>query len=553
MAGGPSPLPFTCHDGGYDFTLVSVVPDDCICSICSKILKSPYLTECCGQDYCESCIGHWLQVCANQTCPQCRSAAFRYIQDKKMERRIRDLEVYCPHQEEGCGWTGELSLTASHFTSEDGCPFVVVECRNKCGKKLPRKELKAHVDAICPLRIVSCQYCHQTGSYESIMTEHYDQCLQTPIPCTNDCGKLVTRNNLRAHLENECSSRCPFHRAGCSATVAYKDLEAHTASCKHLPKAFLLLQGEMDSLKSQLQSVQVKNKTLSKDLARAKSEIVAAQEKLTEQTQLISNTVTTELGFILSSHAQATQTEALAMECIKTRLGSDAAHLQCEAAPVTFRMSNYAEHKETSLVWYTPPFFITSGYKMCLAVHLNGFGVGRGTHLSVCLHQMVGEFDSDLLWPFYFDEMMEVRLLQQCEGPKRSWRDKAFHHHSESAKTLPSEHERRDSRLKSLSLSRHTLPQPSKLKLRRAASPGSPPVGEIQQLRISAPMHQVADSRLPAGPVVGKLELFCLQGVVEGMVHRDTLVFQCAVKQCNLTASILPGAPTGAHTKPPAS
>ena len=468
-----------------------------------------------------------------------------------MERRIRELEVYCPHREEGCDWKGEVAMTASHFMSEEGCPFVVVECLNKCGEKLPRKELKVHINTVCRLREVKCQYCHQTGSYESVMTEHYDQCREIPIACTNSCGKLVSRNTLQAHLQNECSSRCPFHRVGCSATIAYRDLETHTALCmsKHLPKAFLLLQKEMDSLKSELRSVQVENKTLSKDLTRAKSDLTAAQEKLQKQSDLISTTVSTELDFMQSSHAHATQTEALALECLKTQLGSSVVLLQCEEEPATFRMSNYAEHKETGLVWYTPPFFIVNGYKMCLAVHVNGFGTGKGTHLSLCLHQMVGEYDSQLKWPFLFDEMMEVGLLQQSEGAKRSWRSKAFHNHG-STKSLRSEYER-DTR--SNSLSHHTSPRLANQKLHRPVSPVSPLLGEPQQLRISAPMQQVTYSRLPAGPVVGKLELFCLQGVVEAMVYRDTLVFQCAVKQRNLTASVLLGPPARGHTKAPVS
>ena len=37
---------------------------------------------------------------------------------------------------------------------------------------------------------------------------------------------------------------------------------------------------------------------------------------------------------------------------------------------------------------------------MRLAVHLNGVGAGKGTHVSIFLHQMVGEMDDELQWPF---------------------------------------------------------------------------------------------------------------------------------------------------------
>ena len=37
---------------------------------------------------------------------------------------------------------------------------------------------------------------------------------------------------------------------------------------------------------------------------------------------------------------------------------------------------------------------------MCLCVGANGKGSGRGTHLSVFVHLMRGEFDDQLKWPF---------------------------------------------------------------------------------------------------------------------------------------------------------
>ena len=253
------------------------------------------------------------------------------------------------------------------------------------------------------------------------------------------------------------------------------------------------------------------------------------------------------------SHAHATQAETLALECLKTRLGSDVVHLKRDEEPATFRMSNYTEHKETGRVWYTPPFFIENGYKMCLTVHVNGFGVGKGTHLSVCLHQLAGEYDSQLKWPLLFNEMMEVTLLQQqCEGSKQSWLSKALRSpelarkRSRSHKVLPSELETKDAESNHLpqddpSLPRYYSPQLTKrnLHVHIPEPPSSPLFSEShsEPMHISTLMHRVTSSSLPVGPKVGSLELFCLQGVVERMVYRDTLVFQCAVKCSNRTAS----------------
>ena len=50
---------------------------------------------------------------------------------------------------------------------------------------------------------------------------------------------------------------------------------------------------------------------------------------------------------------------------------------------------------------YSPPFYTgRNGYKMCIAAYLNGDGSGKGTHLSIFVVLMKGEYDPLLQWPF---------------------------------------------------------------------------------------------------------------------------------------------------------
>ena len=51
--------------------------------------------------------------------------------------------------------------------------------------------------------------------------------------------------------------------------------------------------------------------------------------------------------------------------------------------------------------FYSPCFFTGRyGYKMCARIHLNGDGIGRGTHIAVFFVVMRGEYDALLRWPF---------------------------------------------------------------------------------------------------------------------------------------------------------
>ena len=82
--------------------------------------------------------------------------------------------------------------------------------------------------------------------------------------------------------------------------------------------------------------------------------------------------------------------------------------------PVVITMDIFAHHKNEDKQWFSDPFYThPHGYKMCLNVYANGNGLGKGTHVSVYVHLMRGEFDDHLQWPFRGD--IPVQLLNQLE------------------------------------------------------------------------------------------------------------------------------------------
>ena len=69
--------------------------------------------------------------------------------------------------------------------------------------------------------------------------------------------------------------------------------------------------------------------------------------------------------------------------------------------PVVFTITDFLEKKQVDEVWTSPPFYThPRGYKFCLKVYPNGYGNGKGTHMSVYACLMRGEYDSELEWPF---------------------------------------------------------------------------------------------------------------------------------------------------------
>ncbi len=66
-----------------------------------------------------------------------------------------------------------------------------------------------------------------------------------------------------------------------------------------------------------------------------------------------------------------------------------------------FPMTRFSHHKTDSDRWTSDPVYTHHhGYKICLRVIANGSSFGKGTHVSVFIHFMRGEFDDLLKWPF---------------------------------------------------------------------------------------------------------------------------------------------------------
>ena len=88
----------------------------------------------------------------------------------------------------------------------------------------------------------------------------------------------------------------------------------------------------------------------------------------------------------------------------------DVMYTNSSTPPCTKTLTRYSEYKKTSSRWYSPPFYSRDkGYKLQLKVDANGDGSGKGTHLSLGVSLLMGEYDDQLHWPF--NANITVQLL----------------------------------------------------------------------------------------------------------------------------------------------
>ena len=339
--------------GGYDYKFVDGEPrDELKCSICTLVLHDPQQVTCCSNRFCKSCLD---QIEGN-SCPLCRKT-INYFKDGGINREIIALKVYCTNSEEGCEWQGTINETGTSIdTHLNSCTYQLVPCTNECGEKIRRSTLKTHLTDNCTKRIVTCRYCKQRGTHQLIMSSsHLDECPDLPIQCSNEgCNEKIPRRSLASHNETcpKAIIPCEYNTVGCNKKMKREEQEKHNK-----------------------ESTEV-------HLQLTKNQLESTNEQLKVSTETIQSLIEQKNPLITSNEV--------------------------------FKLSQFTKKKEGNEEWYSSGFYTSpGGYKMSLNVDANGYGEGKGTHVSCYTYLMAGEYDDTLEWPFQGE--VTIKLLNQLE------------------------------------------------------------------------------------------------------------------------------------------
>ena len=362
-----------------EFDFVEEPSRDFFCPVALDLLREPHQTLCCGNHISPEAVA-MLQK-SGKPCPLCKEADLKTLPDKFFKRKVNELKVRCPRKSVGCPWVGELGCQERHLSvdsAEGECTFVEVACTYTCGLRIQRRVLDTHKTTGCPQRPFKCQHCGHDATYSEIATLHYSRCEKSPLECPNKCGeKAIERRNLPSHRE-KCTLEviaCEFSHAGCNAKLQRVKMADHKRQSveEHLTMAGKTIEQQATVLQQQ---ATMQAKTIA---------TLQRQEKVIESLQLEA-TLVKQLVAHLKPRSLAKSPSVVFIP------------------PPAIIMTNFSQHKRACDPWYSPPFYShIGGYKMCLRVDANGNGPGAGTHLSVFVYLMRGEYDDDLLWPFRGD------------------------------------------------------------------------------------------------------------------------------------------------------
>ncbi|XP_065901434.1 TNF receptor-associated factor 4-like [Dysidea avara] len=211
----------TSEVGGYEYTFIETPHHRYVCNICIHPCRDPYLTGCCGHNFCKYCLDDYRKTAI--PCPCCHNENFITVINKQADREIRSLHLMCTNKERGCEWQGELNDVNNHLGNIDGCQFEDVKCFNECGKTLQRRYLTSHVETECSNCHVECQYCHISGGNQFIEGEHKEQCPKLPLACPNNCKVSCPRRKSRKRRARSVANALQY--------FPREEIEAHRKEC----------------------------------------------------------------------------------------------------------------------------------------------------------------------------------------------------------------------------------------------------------------------------------------------------------------------------------
>ena len=212
---------------------------------------------------------------ANGRCPFCQKKPFTGFIDKRFERQLNELKVYCIYRPKGCDWVGNFGKVEQHLNigKENGeCQFVVVECpvSVECKEYFLRKNLESHANNNCKYRQTQCMYCGFINTYQNITTSHPKQCTKFPLCCPNKCSQqMYPRNQLDTHLAlcPEQEVDCTFSEMGCKEKIKRRVLQEHleTSLFQHqliMCQAFKEIKKDKQEVEEQLEILKKDKKEL---------------------------------------------------------------------------------------------------------------------------------------------------------------------------------------------------------------------------------------------------------------------------------------------------
>ena len=371
------------------------------------------------------------------------------VLDENHQRKVKDLKVLCSDYKEGCEWVGELRDLYNHLDSGKGkcgiaCPFG-------CDKFTHSSDMREHTRQ-CYKRMISCEKCGYYNTFTIVTEKHYPICPRssTAITSATVSPQYLYNQAPMKFTIGDFSGKKQANMEWPSPPI-YTHNKGYKFRLNVHPNGYSTGKGSYLSVYAQLMKGEYDNNLKWPFEGDIRVEIINWKEDKNHHSDTIcfnryNHTVSRWNSYRLSirktatsfGHPQYMSHSELEPTIDTNYFLSDYFKLRVSVAvystpplPLTppwfevnhqLMISEYSKRKEFDNIYYSPPFTTSPhGYKFCLKMYANGYGSGKGSHITITAVIMKGQRDSSLKWPFTGTIIVEIlNWLENKEHCKRT-------------------------------------------------------------------------------------------------------------------------------------
>ena len=390
---------------GYECEFVDQVLEDYFCKQCKHVAREPNITSCCTEVLCKACFDVIIED--KQPCPSCESTDISSLgPHKKYQPKILALKVYCSLKDRGCEWIGQLQHLDAHLDLTTGdCVYVDVDCPSKCNQKVQKRNVDTHLANHCRNRDYICPHCSFKATFREV-SEHFEVCRYYPLVCPNRCGASFERDDLEYHL-SICGSQkiqCEYSYAGCEAEFPRDQEKEHM---EQNVQAHLALVAA-----ASLKITQEKEQEFEQKLQKQQQILLEQHQKSLEDSH----------GVLVKQLSEQKEDFHKRQAILEEKL--EEKDKLIKSIPYHITILSFHENKVKNARIDGPRMYThPKGYRYQITIRPNGSRntSGFGTHVSVKVIPVAGEYDNTLIFPARFTITLE--LLNQLRDQDHCTKD----------------------------------------------------------------------------------------------------------------------------------
>ncbi|XP_059390502.1 TNF receptor-associated factor 6 [Carassius carassius] len=420
---------------GYDVEFDPPLESKYECPICLMGLRSAVQTPC-GHRFCNSCIKKSIRD-TGQKCPVDNEVLLeeQLFPDNFAKREILSLTVRCPN--EGCSDKMELRQLEKHSSQ---CKFATVQCP-QCLESVRKSHLDEHKSEQCSQRRMTCPAC--AGSFVFANKQIHEQICPFANTVCEYCEMELIRDQLALHCDTDCLKApvaCTFSTFGCHVKMPRNELAQHMQEFTQMHmrcmaeflRSQTLSSCPVPSVNAHSSSDERGASARAPDSCQCRQELMNLRETVLELEGRLVRQDQQIRELCIHNETQKNQVTELRRKLSTLEEATRELEAQQYQGVYVWRLENFSLHLRNQeagqpIVLHSPPFYTgRPGYKLCLRLHLQTPSAPRcSNYISLFVHTMQGEFDSQLSWPL--QGMIRLAVLDQVEGQ----------HHVEVMETKP--------------------------------------------------------------------------------------------------------------------